>query len=85
MKLIPMLMLELIVFISLNTIILILIKFYILKSQDFIFRVQRKAYLMNFLNYFEIFLNEIRKFDIACGEFEVPGGIPSINLRRQRQ
>lgn len=40
---------------------------------------------MNFLNYFEIFLNEIRKFDIACGEFEVPGGIPSINLRRQRQ
>ena len=40
---------------------------------------------MNFLNLLEIQFNEMRKFDIACGEYEVPGGIPSINLRRHRQ
>ncbi|EAR86276.2 dynein heavy chain family protein (macronuclear) [Tetrahymena thermophila SB210] len=56
------------------------------KDETFLYRLSKKAYLRNFLHYLEIFFNEIRKFDIACGEYEVSNSnIPVINLRRQRK
>lgn len=41
-----------------------------LPEASFRYLVSKKAHLNNFLNYFEIFLNEIRKIEIASGEWE---------------
>ena len=47
--------------------------------EDLIFEYSKKSILLNFLNYLDIFINEIRKFDIACGALEFGGY--SINLK----
>ena len=49
------------------------------QGTDLIFQYSAKSYLINFINYLDIFINEIRKFDIACGAIEF-GGF-SINLK----
>lgn len=45
--------------------------------------------MMNLLNYLEIFINELRKFEIACGNelfnSTESGPIPMINLRMARK
>jgi len=58
-----------------------------LPSHHLIFARSEKGELKAFLDYLEIFINEIRKFEIACGEYEVEGmaNIPSNNLRRERR
>ncbi len=40
---------------------------------------------MNFINYLDIFFNEIRKFDIACGEYEGTGQFQGAGLRNIRK
>lgn len=56
-------------------------------SSNLIFPRSEKGALKAFLDYLEIFMNEIRKFEIAIGEYEVDGmaNIPSNNLRRERK
>ncbi|KAL4460914.1 hypothetical protein ABPG74_016386, partial [Tetrahymena malaccensis] len=55
-------------------------------SSHLIFKRNQKSELKCFLEYLEIFLNEIRKFEIAIGEYESEGmNLPSNNLRRERK
>ncbi|KAL4506833.1 hypothetical protein ABPG72_001254 [Tetrahymena utriculariae] len=55
-------------------------------SSHLIFKRNQKSELKCFLDYLEIFLNEIRKFEIAIGEYEAEGmNLPSNNLRRERK
>lgn len=62
-------------------------------KKDFLYVVSVKTYLMNLLNYLDIFLNELRKFEIACGNEQLNastnatenGPIPTINLRMARK
>ena len=53
-------------------------------NNDLYCNLTEKNYLYNFLHYLDIFFNEIRKFDIACGELDNTTGFPAITLRRHR-
>ncbi|KAL4447013.1 hypothetical protein ABPG74_014985 [Tetrahymena malaccensis] len=55
-------------------------------ENSFRYIISKKAHLNNFLNYLEIFINEIRKLEIASGEWEDENNkgpnIPRMNLKK---
>jgi hypothetical protein len=56
------------------------------QEKDLNFAVTKKFYLLNFLNYFEIFFNEIKKLELACGYLEGQGieaTITSLKVERE--
>lgn len=55
-------------------------------KKNLIFQRNEKSDMKSFLNFLEIFMNEIRKFEISIGEYEMEDmNIPSNNLRRERK
>jgi len=56
-------------------------------SSNLIFKRSSKAELRCFFDYLDIFSNEIRKTEVAFGEYEMEGmaSLPTSNIRRERK